>query len=468
MVKPKKFFHRAASSSLTRKKNTSEFSFDLDSNNSSFLPMFSVNHYNDDDYDIFEDIWAHTLVGDVIDTRIQYAMGEAIKPKAVLRHPTKFGNEDQQQKELEKYSDIIDELTIIDEKPKIKLFEKITDAARMTKVFGRDVIGFEPGEGAPPTALKVIHPRMLGRVFFHQDDWSVSSVYTHAKLKQLTREDEMIYFTNMFNSPRYRAMGYGYSDIQRVAGHARALREITEFDIIEIAKAMFAGYGIVTVDQENMNENEKQDDLNRIARALKVGGFGVLSKQGEKGIDFNSFNLNPDISGITALMDKLEQEIIGHGQVPGPILGREEEANRATGYMKLRAFLHGPVRADRKWISNILSQQWYEFNLQFLDQDALKEIKIVPEFENFPVDGWSDAMEDLLKLRTLLPNLPDEEILKLADLAHLKDKLNDEGMSADSMNAISKETDNIDLKNKLQHLVQDNVTNFQKKQKNKK
>lgn len=416
---------------------------------SSFVPMFFHNQYNDEDYDVFEDLWSHSLAGDVLDTRIMYAMGEGIKPTFKLRRPRKAGDEDAQAKLLEKYEPLLDELMLIDEKPKMDFNQNVHDCAIQAKVFGRSVLAFEPGEGKPPAALKPIHARMLGKVFVHQDDWSLSSVYTQMKLKQLTYADDMIYFVNKKNSPRLRTLWYGYSDFQRIAGQARALREITEYDIIEIAKSMFAGYGVVLVDQENLNEEEKEDDLNSVLRNLRPGGFSAITKQGEKSVEFQQFKFETDLTGIGTLIDKCERMIIGHGQVPGAILGREEESNMATMYGKMRMFLQGPVRADRKWIGNTVAIPWYERNLSYLDRSALEMVKVVPEFENLPVDAWMETIDGLMKLKQLIPGLPDVEILRMADLSHLQNKIQDVGMNNETLKSVAQDTENNDLKNKI-------------------
>ncbi len=419
------------------------------------MPVFFHEHYNEEDLDIFEDIWANTLAGDVLDARAMHAMGEGIRPTFKLLRPRQIGDEDAQQKELEKYEPLLDELEIIDDKPRINFNENLHDSMLQAKVFGRAVLAFEPGEGKPPLSLKPIHPRHLGRVFIRQSDWSLSSVHTQTKLKQKTSEDEMIYLCNKRNSPRFNNMHYGYSDLQRVAGQSMALREITEFDIREIVKSMFAGYGIITVDQENLSEDEKRIDQRRILQNLKPGTFTVIGKQGDKDIDFNQFKFETDLSGLGILIDKCERMIIGHGQVPGALLGREEDSNMATLYGKIRMFLHGPVRSDRRWLANTVGKQWYESNLKFIDKDALKVVKVVPEFESLPMDAWMETIDGLMKLKKLVPGLPDEEILRLADLSHLANKINDDGtvMNPETLKQIVQETESMDLKDKLQHLL---------------
>lgn len=424
--KPPAFIRQAASKKGRRNRGLAEEFWG--GGNSGFMPMFSHNQYNDDDYDILEDLWSHTIGGAAIDIRTDYMMGQGLKPVAKWKNPKKHGKDaDSQQRKIEEeYGDLVDQLIEIDKRPKIRLFENVRDAVRWTMVFGRAVIAFE-GDDDLPFALKPIHPRFVGRVFHHQDDLSLSSVQIFiGKEGGITYDDEMIYLVNNRHSPRFRNVDYGFSMLQRVAGQCRALREITEFDIPEIVKSMYAGYGVIMVDQEKLTEPEKLQDMNTILSALKPGTFSVLTKQGEKSMDFQSFNLDPRVGELTQVFEMLTKSVVGHFQVPGFLVGREEESNRATAVTKMRSFLHGPVRQDRTWLASILAKQWYERNIAAIDPKALDEIYITVEFEDIPVDSWMGAIEELAKLKELIP-LPDQAIADMADLSHLKDIIAAEG-----------------------------------------
>ena len=431
--------HLVTNRSAARNTRRAPFGDDYGSwsGKTSFAPLFFHPRYNEEDLDNFEDLWAHTLAGDCIDVRINHAVGDGFKPVAKWRHPKKHGDTEEAQNEgLKEYDDLMDELVAIDELPEINLYDNVRDMARMAKVFGRGALVFESSNDKSrediPTFMKAIHPRMLGRVFTRQDSWDLDSVYIHTKIDQAAYADEMIYFCNMVNSPLYRNMWYGYSDMHRVAGQATALREITEFDVLEIVKSMFAGYGIVAVDQENIPDDEKENDLNTIMNNLKPGAFTAITKQNEKDIDFSQFKFETDISGLTQLIQHMERMIIGHGQVPGALLGREEDANLATLHGKIRSFLHGPVRHDRRWIGKTLQRWWYDRNAEILQKGVLKEIKIEVQFENLPVDAWLGVINEIGQLRQLLPTLPDSSLLKLADLDFLIDTLAAQGMSTNS------------------------------------
>lgn len=420
------------------------------SGKSGYIPQFFHNAYNEEDYDTFEDIWAHTPAGKAIDLRIQFAMGEGMVPTFKLRRPNRHGDEEEQKKMLAKYDNYLDDLMEIDRRKSIDIFRNTYDAAIQAKVFGRAILGLEPGGPEPVEMVKPIHPRRIGRVFVHQGDWSLSSVHIYMKIRQLTYEDEMIYFVNKKNSPRLHNMWYGYSDLQRVAGQARALRDIMEVDIPEIVRSQYSGAGIVLVDQEKLPENEKQADLDSITRALKAGQYTAITKQGEKGVEFNQFKFNADISGLIDLASTIDRSILGNAEVPGALMGREEEANMATMYGKMVAFMNGPIRVDRRWIGETLAAQWYERNLVHIaPPELLAEVEVVPEFKNFPINAWMETIDGLLKLQQLVPNLPPEEILRMAGLEHLAPVIEKQGINLDTMQQIAQETESPELSNKL-------------------
>ena len=433
--------------------------------NTSFSPQYFQPIYTEIDLETFQGLYGHTLIGKTIDVNTDHVMGDGIRPVAEWRRPNKHGkNKDEQRKGLEEFDDIMDDLQQYDEHSKIKLDPKTRDAFRQTLVFGRSVLAFEwndyDGTGLipaePPAAIKSVHPRMLGQIYVDQQDWSLQSVIIHTKYDHLCYADSMIYFCNKPNSPVFRNMHYGQSEIQRVAGHGTVLRELTEFDLIEIAKTMWAGYGVITVDQEGLEDYDKQSQLNKIIRSMRAGAWTAISKTGEKGIEFNQYKFQNDLNGLKTIMDTVERSIIGDSQIPAPFLGRDENTNMATLFAATRQYYHGPVRQKRKIVSEALRESWYERNLSFYNPNLLKDVKISVKFENLPIDAWMGALDQLEKLHMLVPQLPIEELLKLADLDYLVDQLD---MSDDSINdpetqkMIAQATNNPQLKTKLQELL---------------
>ena len=391
-------------------------------NGSSFMFQQFQNIYTDNDYDTLEDLWANTIAGTAEDVRVDFTLGSGIKPVLKLNNPKDFGDETKQQAAIEEYSDTTEELIKFDNKRKIRFPKKLKDGQRMKKIFGRAVIAFEMDKNDElPTALKPLHSRDLGRVFVHQDDWSLSSVHAFQKSQNI-KTHEMIYLVHMDNSPRRRSMHYGYSSIQRVVGEARALRSIMEVDGPEIAASMWAGSGILTVDTLAKSPTGAQNELDAIKGGVTAGLVSLIN--GKKD-DFNFFNIdtNPKIEELMKMADRYERTIIGNAQVPSALLGREEDSNMATLFGKIRMFFAGPVKSDRDDLSEAIDEQWYNRNLNLINPALAKIAHYESEFETIVLESWVDVVEALGKLRAIFPNLPEEELLTLANLPEMKDKL---------------------------------------------
>ena len=331
---------------------------------STFLDYTFQNPYNDNDYDILEDLWTHTLVGKAIDLVTEFTIGEGIKPFAEPIDDTITDNA-AKQKIIEKYHDQLLELKKIDMKPHIEIDEHIDDLVRNAMVFGRSVLAFEPNF-KQILAIKPLHSRDLGRVFTHRLDWSISSIQAFGKLQNIEAQD-MIYLVNMRNSPRRRSMHYGFSEAQRPAGFARALRKIQEVDMPETAEALWAKSVLFRVDQEGLAENEKLTDLKTLRTGTRAGAINFVN--GKKD-EFEMFSLDtePKIQELGEIINKAERAIIGNFGIPGAVLGREEESNMATLLGKIRLFIAGPIHFRRRWLEKTLVRQWYNPNFQILDE----------------------------------------------------------------------------------------------------
>jgi len=387
---------------------------------STFVPTFFNNQYNDTDYDTFEDQWANTVGGTAIDTKVEFTIGEGVKPKFVLKDKSIIG--DAKKTALDKFDEHIEALVEIDEKPHIRLNDHVDDLQRNALVFGRSCLAFEP-DWRNITALKPIHPRDLGRAFVHQLDWSLSSVHAFQK-RELIKAEDMIYLVNFDNSPRRRSMHYGFSDMQRVSGQMQAMRRIMEFDVVEIVQSLWAKWALLTVDQEGMTEGEKKTDLGIIRDGLKAGAFNIINAKKDE-INFFPLDASANTSDLMSIAEKMEQMIIGNYKVPAPLLGREEEANMATLLGKIRLFIAGPIKQQRRWLEKALKRQWYERNLQTLNlgDEIMNEVTLEVEFEPIIIESWVDNVDALQTLKAIVPGLPDEEIMKLAHLEDITDTI---------------------------------------------
>ena len=373
----------------TNKSNYASASRRLSTDN--FLYMYSNPSYTDTELEQFEDVWGSSVAGAVIDKLVEYTFGNGIKPNFAL----------------------IDDHGMTDAQKK--------DAITMTMVFGRCVVAFE-GRGLPK-ALKIIHPRDLGRVFLNQKNWGLEKVITTYPADEIT-PDEMLYLVNRPDSPKRRTMWYGYSDLQRVVGASRAWRRIVEYDMPEVATSMWSGYGMFLIKKMGRTKSDAENDMNTLLNSLKAGAFNAVSVDANDEVTFEKLDLEPKIREMVDLASFYERIIIGNFAVPSALLGREEDQNRATLIGKIQFFLAGVVKAKRDWIADMVSKQWYERNMIKMGfGDLLDVVRVKTEFESIIVESWFDLVDAVLRVKGIFPNMPDDQLLELLNLEEYKTEL---------------------------------------------
>ena len=388
------------------------------------LQTFTNPTYTDTELEYFEDAWANSVAGTAMDKKMEFVMGRGVKPTFELIEDKDLKPE-QKEKALKKFDDILDELIQLD--VRLGFNQKLFDAAVMAKVFGRCVLTWEQeGMGIEkPRALKVIHPRDTGRVFLNQDTWELDQVTTFNPSATIS-PPEMVYLVNRADSPIRKTQLFGFSELQRVIGAARAWRRIVEFDMPEITTAMWASYGMFLVKKMGRNSADTDADLNALLSSLKPGAFNAVAVEATDDIKFETADLDPKVAELVQLADFYERVMIGNFQVPSALLGREEDQNRATLIGKIRFFIEGPVESDREWLGKIIGPQWYERNLIALGhEEILSQIRVKPEFEPIFVENWEDMIEGVIKLKGLFPGLPDEKLLEILKLEEFENDLNE-------------------------------------------
>ena len=436
-------------SSTKTKKSTSESKTVIKSakrfNSASKLFTFTNPTYGDQDLEYFEDAWANTPAGTAIDKKAEFVIGGGIIPTLEIINDDGLTDE-QKQNVLKEYDDLLNEIKDIDRDVKLK--QNIFDAYVMSKVFGRAAILFEDnvdGENSKgiPRSLKLPHSRDLGRPEIDEEDWSLKFLRVNNPGADV-EPDDMIYLVNKSNSPIRRTMHYGFSDMQRIVGPARAYRRITEFDMPEMATTMWAGYQLIMLKKLGRSTSGATTDATNIANSLNAGTFNIIEVDAMDDIDAKSLDLNPKITEMVEMASFYERTMIGNFQVPSALLGREEDQNRATLIGKIRFFIEGPVEADREWLGDILAKQWYEHLIKVLGhEDILEEIRVKVEFEQIFTESYDDLVDAVGKLQNIV-NISDEKKLELLNLEEAKNDIEDrpevdseqEGKAASSKTAV--------------------------------
>lgn len=393
------------------------------------LRTFNQPTYTDQELEFFEEAWSTTPAGTALDKRMEFVIGGGVKPTFELINPTKEDGSEFTETEkadiLSTYQDQLNELIEIDSL--LNFNQMLFDASVQAKVFGRSVIVFENQEEDKstgiPKSLKLIHSRNLNRVEINQADWTIDSVKSSIPGKIIDKE-EMIYLVNKPNSPIRHTLWYGYSEMQRIVGAARAFRRIVEFDMPEIATSLWAPAWIIFLKKLGRTDSDATTDANNILNNIKAGAMSAIEIDALDEIELQTLDLKGNIKDLVEVANMYKTQLVGNSQTPSALLGDESEPNRATLIGKMRFFLEGPVKSDREWLSNQLGMQWYERNLKKLGhKEILEHVKIKVEFEPIFIESWDDIVESAGKLKAILPGLPIEVLLNILNLEEFKDEI---------------------------------------------
>jgi len=384
-------------------------------NHHSIMPPYTQEDYRD-----FEKVWATTLAGAALDKKVEFIVGGGIRPVFDLKRNLKKGlNEQEIRARLARYDDLMQRLIDIDEQ--VEFNQKLKISILLSKVFGRACMLFDYNDvnSRIPSTLKIVHPRYLGTVIVDDTTWKPTHVQVMLAENEYLPIDEMIYLVNLPYTPVLNSDWYGFSELQRVVGAAKALQRFIEYDAPEIAESMWAGYGLFIINTANKSKEEADAMLNALVNSLKPGAFNAIAAKKED-VDFKTLDLEPKVQELVQLIDAYERLIIGNSTVPSALLGREEEQNMATLKGKIEFFMNGVIRAEREAIVREVSRQWYQRLVERIEPSVLNELNISAEFEPFIVSNWVDMVDAVKKLKELLPNLSENAILTMLGLEYLK------------------------------------------------
>ena len=394
------------------------------------LPRFFMNPYQDLDYMVLQDIYANSIGGRIIDRKEELKFGRGIKPVLKLRNPKMHGDDDKQQKLLEKNQEIIDKLMMVDDAlgdPDDALDPfldtdvntKFQALSKNAAVFGRCMIVKQftkrlllaDGTLAPstiPNILKVIHSRDMGIVEIDQESWKLKSVNIRFSSQQILPH-EMIYIENGSNNPVYNALHYGFSEMQSMIGASRSLRQMIEIDFPTITKHVWAGIGFMFIKPEGTTEGAKQSELDQINSIARAGRLNSLMLDPENvRVDFQDFN--PKIQELVSLADFLIRYNIAQTGMPQALFAQEQDSNRSTLVQKIRLFMDGGLKNNQRDFALQFAKQWYMPNFKALfgkDSKEFKTFKIEAEFEPLKLEAFDDAVEAVIKLNKEFPLLPE-------------------------------------------------------------
>lgn len=185
--------------------------------------------------------------------------------------------------------------------------------------------------------------------------------------------DEVLYFVNL----PLEADHEGLSDVEPVRDVCKARHDLLRENFPEIVRTIWAPYVILKADTSGLSKQEADNAIDELAKVARAGKSIAVNETVEPTV----VDLTPDIKGLTELLDKLEQAIIGNFGTPRFLLGKPIE-NRATAYAELEAYVQGTIAHIHRYIKREVERQWYDrWTLKILED----EDQAVPEGEKPPV-----------------------------------------------------------------------------------
>lgn len=150
---------------------------------------------------------------------------------------------------------------------------------------------------------------------------------------------------------------YGYSEVESISHVAETINILLNEDIKEISKSAWLASILLQITTAGLDNATATTKITNIVRAVSKAGkiVGVNEE-----VVPTQLNLEPDLAGLSAIIEKLETIIFKTLQVPQFLVQSESAANRATAVQSATQFLNGVVANDQRWVEDILEEQWYD------------------------------------------------------------------------------------------------------------
>ncbi len=230
-------------------------------------------------------------------------------------------------------------------------------------VYGK--AGFEVirGEdGYPAWLLSLQSPRLRPNL---DRDWGLTG-FGYEGREGFYGPEDVLFFANL----QLEADLEGLSDVEPIRDVCKARHDLLREDFPEIVRTLWAPYTILQADTSGLSEEEAARAVEELASVARAGKSIAVNES----VTPTVVKVTPDIGGLCALLERLEQAIIGNFGTPRFLLGRPME-NRATAYAELEAYVRGPVAHVQRYFKREVERQWYDR----LAREALLEEGVVGE-----------------------------------------------------------------------------------------
>lgn len=218
---------------------------------------------------------------------------------------------------------------------------------------------------------------------------------------QALDKNSMIQFHYHSHQISAHTEGYGYTPLESILNLAEGLNIFYEEDIKEIQRSAWLSSLLLTINTAGLTRSQATSRVKSVVDSIAPGKIIGIGGQGENGVQAESLALTSNLTGLAEIGENQESKIYRALRVPQFLVQSEDMANRATADKSAELFLSGVIKADQKWLSDILEDQWYEPFIRQklgLDEDQPLPFKIRREFDTPMVSEFTDLADGLTKL----------------------------------------------------------------------
>ena len=240
---------------------------------------------------------------------------------------------------------------------KVKFEEQLKTMWWQLQLSGRGLIikFFDKDNQVDVKKLMAINSRRLGIVVFDENNnMEFEGVIVDG---QGLMKESMIYATYYDRQISPHTELYGYPPLETVQHIADELNTAVEDDYKEIIKSAWLASILFVFNTGGLTSSQARTKINKLISSIKGGKYIGIN---EDVIKTEQLKLDPDYTGLIALVNDLEQKIYKVLQVPQFLVQSEAIANRATAIQSAQLFINGPITNDQTLLSDISQEQWYD------------------------------------------------------------------------------------------------------------
>jgi hypothetical protein len=276
----------------------------------------------------------------------------------------------------------------------VKFHYRMIAAELQKRTFGRSALGIVFKESMP-SELKVFASKNLGQVYIDPATWRFEGVDYHDNLikKQQFDASELLYFTHLDFNITPDTLYYGLSELEGVAHDSETNRIISEEDNKEIAKSNWAPKFLLPV--PGVNDPNSMDE---IVNALDPSRPNVINADVGQPVVLDSKGSGSEVNAIREAND---QRMIRELDLPQPMMGYENNPNRATMDTVMQVYHATTIDFERLMITSQIEPQWYDsLTVKLLSLKNIDEAKarVCMEFEDLVFETASDQKDVLFGL----------------------------------------------------------------------